>query len=235
MSLHYLEVVDSPRLPVGIQFKLSPGAPSYKFGREKSSDMHHIRIPEANVSRSHAIIFCRSEEKGSTPYPFICDMGSVIGTFVNDIRISQERTKSLPHQLTHNDEILIGQTRFKIVHHKDYECNGEDDHRTEVETDLFDDIDTFSDDAKSSCSSYTSKVRKLAALSRMKDSVEKDAVVNSPSFSNPIPETNVGFKMLKKLGWTHGKGLGRDQQGTTAPIGPELDGSDFYSKPSFPR
>lgn len=28
-----------------------------------------------------------------------------------------------------------------------------------------------------------------------------------------IPDANVGFKLLQKMGWSKGKGLGRDENG----------------------
>ena len=34
-----------------------------------------------------------------------------------------------------------------------------------------------------------------------------------------LDESNLGFKMLEKMGWTEGKGLGSSGQGITAPIG----------------
>ncbi|KAM0682205.1 Angiogenic factor with G patch and FHA domains 1 [Mitosporidium daphniae] len=231
----YLEVVDSPRLPAGIKFKLSPGAPSYTFGREKSANEHHIRIPEVNVSRSHAIMFCRGEQPEFSP-PFICDMGSVIGTFVNDTRISEERIKSQPYQLYHKDKVSIGQTQFRVVRYNTREADDDDDDHEGIELDenLSDPMDGFSDAEESSCSSYSSKVKKFAALTRMKDCAE-NVVTASQSSSNPIPEANIGFKMLKKLGWQRGKGLGKDQQGLLAPIDPGLDSPDLRSRPSFLR
>lgn len=35
---------------------------------------------------------------------------------------------------------------------------------------------------------------------------------------NKLDESNVGFKMLKKFGWTEGKGLGASGAGIAAPI-----------------
>jgi hypothetical protein len=37
-----------------------------------------------------------------------------------------------------------------------------------------------------------------------------------------MSESNVGFKLMKGMGWKEGEGLGRDSDGITAPIGVEM-------------
>ena len=34
-----------------------------------------------------------------------------------------------------------------------------------------------------------------------------------------LTQSNLGFKMLERMGWSEGKGLGSEGQGITAPIG----------------
>ena len=34
----------------------------------------------------------------------------------------------------------------------------------------------------------------------------------------PIAETNMGHKMLKKMGWTEGESLGKDNEGIQQPV-----------------
>ena len=36
--------------------------------------------------------------------------------------------------------------------------------------------------------------------------------------SNKLTEDNVGYKMLKAMGWTEGAGLGADGSGITQPV-----------------
>ena len=36
---------------------------------------------------------------------------------------------------------------------------------------------------------------------------------------NKLNQSNVGFKMLQKMGWNEGSGLGASGSGITAPIG----------------
>lgn len=44
---------------------------------------------------------------------------------------------------------------------------------------------------------------------------ENDGVA---SVDKEISENNIGSKMLKKMGWSHGEGLGKDGDGIKAPI-----------------
>ena len=34
-----------------------------------------------------------------------------------------------------------------------------------------------------------------------------------------LTEENLGFKMLERMGWSQGKGLGQEESGITAPVG----------------
>jgi len=42
---------------------------------------------------------------------------------------------------------------------------------------------------------------------------------NSEYQENKLTSENMGFKMLQKMGWSEGAGLGSGGQGITAPIG----------------
>ncbi|CAM9196041.1 unnamed protein product [Discosporangium mesarthrocarpum] len=44
------------------------------------------------------------------------------------------------------------------------------------------------------------------------------AEVEEDFAKNKLDEDNLGFQMLKKAGWTEGKGLGKDGEGTSAPV-----------------
>lgn len=41
---------------------------------------------------------------------------------------------------------------------------------------------------------------------------------NAASVHKPIESTNIGLKLLKKMGWSEGTGLGKDSSGITEPV-----------------
>lgn len=47
--------------------------------------------------------------------------------------------------------------------------------------------------------------------------VGKDEATKKTKTEKPLPEDNVGCKMMQKMGWT-GTGLGKQQQGIETPI-----------------
>ncbi len=42
---------------------------------------------------------------------------------------------------------------------------------------------------------------------------------NSEYQENKLTQSNIGFKMMQKMGWNEGAGLGSSGTGITAPIG----------------
>ena len=42
---------------------------------------------------------------------------------------------------------------------------------------------------------------------------------DSDYVENKITNENLGFKMLERMGWSQGKGLGQEESGITAPVG----------------
>ena len=42
---------------------------------------------------------------------------------------------------------------------------------------------------------------------------------NSDYVENKITNENLGFKMLERMGWSEGKGLGQEGAGITTPVG----------------
>ena len=42
---------------------------------------------------------------------------------------------------------------------------------------------------------------------------------DSDYVENKLTNENLGFKMLERMGWSEGKGLGQEEGGITAPVG----------------
>ena len=59
----------------------------------------------------------------------------------------------------------------------------------------------------------TKFMNKFKALQNGESYDESDYV------ENKLTNENLGFKMLARMGWSEGKGLGQDGQGITAPVG----------------
>ena len=47
----------------------------------------------------------------------------------------------------------------------------------------------------------------------------QEYVEESDYAAQKLKQDNLGFKMLQRMGWNEGTGLGADGQGITAPIG----------------
>ncbi len=46
----------------------------------------------------------------------------------------------------------------------------------------------------------------------------RTAGIEIASMDTPIPETNMGYRLLQKMGWSQGKGLGKDESGRVDPV-----------------
>ena len=90
--------VDSPART--IQFSAEPSAHMIKIGRVASAQLRFEN--DDQVSRMHAII-----ERNHDGI-FIIDLGSVLGTYVNDQKISRRKLSS-------GDVISIGRQRLRVT------------------------------------------------------------------------------------------------------------------------
>ncbi|XP_012772973.1 angiogenic factor with G patch and FHA domains 1 isoform X2 [Maylandia zebra] len=235
-------VVRSPVLQVGTLFIITADSPA-TIGREK--DMNHaIRIPEMGVSKFHAEVYFDQEQQSY----MLVDQGSQNGTVINGNRILQPKTKSEPHALMHGDEVKMGETVLSFhIHSGNDTCDGCEPgqvmahlskHKREDNTGpalTKEDKESLRQKelkqmkAKYGLQSGDFEETKALKNPKYKDRAEsrRQTVGSEGAFQRDdapasvheeISEVNKGRKMLEKMGWKKGEGLGKMGTGMKDPI-----------------
>ncbi|XP_058486580.1 angiogenic factor with G patch and FHA domains 1 isoform X1 [Solea solea] len=235
-------VVRSPVLQVGSLFILTADS-SATIGREKDMD-HAIRIPEMGVSKFHAEVYFDQEQQSYV----LVDQGSQNGTVINGNRILQPKVKCEPHALMHGDEVKMGETVLSFhIHSGTDTCDGCEPgqvmahlskHKREEQTgpaltkedkEALRQKELKQMKAKYGLQSNEYEEAKALRNPKYKDRAEsRRQVVGSEgafqrddapaSVHTEISEVNKGRKMLEKMGWKKGEGLGKEGTGMTNPI-----------------
>ncbi|XP_037345840.2 angiogenic factor with G patch and FHA domains 1 isoform X2 [Pungitius pungitius] len=235
-------VVRSPVLQVGTLFIITADSPA-TMGREKDMD-HAIRIPEMGVSKLHAEVYFDQEQQGY----MLVDQGSQNGTVINGNRILQPKTKCEPHALMHGDEVKMGDTVLSFhIHSGTDTCDGCEPgqvmahlskHRREETTgpgltkedkEALRQKELKQMKAKYGLQSNEYEEAKALRNPRYQDRAEsRRQTVGSEgvfqrddapaSVHQEISEVNKGRKMLEKMGWKKGEGLGKEGTGMRDPI-----------------
>ncbi|XP_030625004.1 angiogenic factor with G patch and FHA domains 1 [Chanos chanos] len=235
-------VIRSPVLQTGTLFILTADSTA-TIGREK--DMNHaIRIPEVGVSKSHAEVYFDQEQQCY----MLVDQGSQNGTVINGTRILQPKSRCDPCPLSHGDEVKMGETVLSFhIHTGNDTCDGCEPgqviahlskHRREDGTGTIlsrEDKETQRlRELKQMKVKYGLKNSEYEENTTLKNSKYKDRaetrrqVMGSEgnfqrddapaSVHVEINEANKGRKMLEKMGWKKGEGLGKDGAGMKDPI-----------------
>ncbi|KAF7668595.1 hypothetical protein LDENG_00002030 [Lucifuga dentata] len=235
-------VVRSPVLQVGTLFILTADSPA-TIGREKDMD-HAIRIPEMGVSKFHAEVYFDQNQQSY----MLVDQGSQNGTIINGNRILQPKTKCEPYTLTHGDEVKMGETVLSFhIHSGTDTCDGCEPgqvmahlskHRTAENAGLAvtkEDKEALRQKelkqmkAKYGLQSTEYEEAKALKNTKYKDRAEsrRQTVGSEGAFQRDdapasvheeISEVNKGRKMLEKMGWKKGEGLGKEGTGIKDPI-----------------
>ncbi|KAG7495259.1 angiogenic factor with G patch and FHA domains 1 isoform X2 [Solea senegalensis] len=235
-------VVRSPVLQVGSLFIITADS-SATIGREKDMD-HAIRIPEMGVSKFHAEVYFDQEQQSYV----LVDQGSQNGTVINGNRILQPKVKCEPHALMHGDEVKMGETVLSFhIHSGTDTCDGCEPgqvmahlskHKREEQTgptltkedkEALRQKELKQMKAKYGLQSNEYEEAKALRNPKYKDRAEsRRQVVGSEgafqrddapaSVHTEISEVNKGRKMLEKMGWKKGEGLGKEGTGMTNPI-----------------
>lgn len=248
-------VVRSPVLQVGTLFIITADSPA-TIGREK--DMNHaIRIPEMGVSKFHAEVYFDQEQQSY----MLVDQGSQNGTVINGNRILQPKTKSEPHALMHGDEVKMGETVLSFhIHSGNDTCDGCEPgqvmahlskHKREDNTGpalTKEDKESLRQKelkqmkAKYGLQSGDFEETKALKNPKYKDRAEsrRQTVGSEGAFQRDdapasvheeISEVNKGRKMLEKMGWKKGEGLGKMGTGMKDPVRRSADSAG--SSPLF--
>ncbi|XP_054640883.1 angiogenic factor with G patch and FHA domains 1 isoform X1 [Dunckerocampus dactyliophorus] len=235
-------VVRSPVLQVGTLFIITADATA-TIGREKDMD-HAIRIAEMGVSKFHAEVYFDQQQQSY----MLVDQGSQNGTVINGNRILQPKTKCEPHPLMHGDEVKMGETVLSFhIHAGTDTCDGcepgqvmahlSKHKREEVPG------PTLSKDDKEALRQKELKQMK-AKYGLQSNEFEEAKALRNPKYKDraesrrqtvgsegvfqqddapasvhvEISEVNKGRKMLEKMGWKKGEGLGKGGTGMKDPI-----------------
>ncbi|XP_038661467.1 LOW QUALITY PROTEIN: angiogenic factor with G patch and FHA domains 1 [Scyliorhinus canicula] len=235
-------VVRSPVLEPGTLFIIT-AVKSATIGREKDMD-HAIRIAEIGVSKFHAEVYF---DQDLQEYMLV-DQGSQNGTVVNGNRILMPKNKCDPHRLEHGDEVKFGETVLSFhIHPGTDTCNGCEPGQVKAHMRL-NKKEVFTVPVLSKQDKDKLRRQELKQIQvkyglqnsayegeeTLKNSMYKDRaakrrqVVGSDgiyrrddapaSVNTEICDSNKGRKMLEKMGWKKGEGLGKESCGIKEPI-----------------
>lgn len=217
-----------PKLKVGTLYLITKDGGT--LGRE--GDHHAIIIKDHNVSRNHLEIKYDLDQR----VYMAVDLGSKNGTILNGTRMSENQERSSPIQIVHGSTIQLGETRLLCHIHSGNDTCGHCEPGLIMET----------QEKEKVAYTRTCSVQKQhqLELARLKNkyapkplAIEETAYndraqarrekvgsshhaekTQSSDINTFITEENKGFKLLEKMGWSKGEGLGKEGQGDREPI-----------------
>ncbi|XP_041984809.1 angiogenic factor with G patch and FHA domains 1 isoform X4 [Aricia agestis] len=218
-----------PKLKVGSLYLITKDGGT--IGRE--GDHHALVIRDHNVSRGHLDIRYDMDRRGY----FATDVGSKNGTMLNGVRMSESGLMSKPMEVVHGSVIQLGETKLLCHIHPGTDTCGHCEPGLIQETE---------EKEKKAAYTRTCSVQKQhqLELARLKNkyapqplAIEEKAYndraqarreqvgsshsaekTQAADIDTCIESENKGFKLLEKMGWSKGEGLGKDNQGETEPI-----------------
>ncbi|KAM9138905.1 angiogenic factor with G patch and FHA domains 1 isoform 2-T2 [Pangshura tecta] len=235
-------VIRSPVLQTGSLYIIT-AVKAATIGREKDME-HTLQIPEVGVSKFHAEVYFDHELQNYV----LVDQGSQNGTVVNGNQILQPKTKCDPYVLEHGDEVKIGETVLSFhIHPGSDTCDGCEPGQVRAHLRL-DKKKEFSGPALSKEERELVRRKALKKIrvkyGLQNTDYEDDKAVKNPNYKDragkrretigsegtfqrddtpasvhvEISDSNKGRKMLEKMGWKKGEGLGKDGGGMKNPI-----------------
>ncbi|XP_068620277.1 angiogenic factor with G patch and FHA domains 1-like isoform X2 [Battus philenor] len=217
------------KLKVGSLFVITKDGGS--IGRE--GDQHAVVIRDSNVSRNHLDIRYNSERD----VYLATDLGSKNGTILNGTRMSECQDISVPMEVVHGSVIQMGETKLLCHIHPGNETCGHCEPGLLMETEEKERKVAYT----RTCSVQRQYQLELARLKNKyakpplaieaeayndRAQARRDTVgsshhaekTQSSDVDSFITPENKGFKLLEKMGWSKGEGLGKDNQGDKEPI-----------------
>ncbi|CAG2250089.1 unnamed protein product [Mytilus edulis] len=198
------------------------------IGRETRNDLVHAEIRYIAKQQFYAIQ----------------DKGSQNGTYVNEVRISEPKHVSKWVQLKHGDTLQLSCTRFDLHIHPGTETCDKCEPGVVVQKTL--PVMASTTDSKDKKKQHREQLKNIKKKYGLTNSSYTDnaAAINNPAYQDKASERrrtvgsdnphklddkpssvhrridgdNKGHKMLKKLGWTEGESLGKDNAGIQDPI-----------------
>ncbi|XP_056022574.1 angiogenic factor with G patch and FHA domains 1-like isoform X2 [Ostrea edulis] len=235
-----LIVTDSDQLDYGSLFIITCDGGT--IGREKNIG-NVIIIPDNNISRIHAQL----KYDYDTHQYHLIDFGSQNGTFLNEQRISEPKCSSSSVPVSHGDSVQIGCTRFFLhIHYGNETCDQCEPGQVQAafQAQKTKDIPILTkEEKKKQARQELNQIKKKYGLKNAAY-VENSQAVSDSNYRNraeerrqtkgsdnphqvdeapasvhrPITENNVGHRLLKKMGWSEGESLGKDNSGIQDPV-----------------
>jgi hypothetical protein len=206
------------------------------IGREGE---HDVLLDDIACSKFHGKI-----EFNLDDYKYyLIDMGSRNGTFVDGKRISVSKCESSPKEIGHGTLIQIGSTKLICHVHPGnetcYKCEpgviqsalpkltpviSKEDKELKRKSEMKQIRKKYGigNDVSESAATITKKsgyVDRADNRRKTKGSDNPHEKTEVASVTTAIGQQNKGFKMLAKMGWKDGAGLGKDCSGRTEPVG----------------
>lgn len=232
-------VLDSDHLDYGSLFIITVDGGT--IGREKNQG-NLIVIPDINISKVHAQ-FQYSPDSGQYN---LKDFGSQNGTFLNEQRISESKCSSATVPVKHGDMVQVGCTRLLLHIHPGIETCQDCEPgivQAAFQAKQIKSIPILSkEEKKKQARQELNQIKKKYGLKNA--AYEENSAIKNPNYQDraderrktkgsdnpyqvdeapasvhrPITKGNVGHKMLKKMGWSEGESLGKDNTGIQNPV-----------------